>query len=416
MSNLRNSLLTTIENDRDKLIGFLSDFLKIPTPNPSGDTREACRFVSEFLTREGVDHEVLRCHPEQPNIAANFEASGAGQHLTLNGHMDVFPVDDESSWTHGPWSGAVADGYIWGRGAVDMKAGTTASIFTYLYLHRLREKLDGRLTLTVVSDEETLGSNGTRFLLEQHPHLRGDCCLNGEPSGPRTVRFGEKGLLWLEIRIRTSGGHGAYPHLSRSATKIAAQVIQDLEQLSEISAAIPGRHKDVLQRAYDHADEVLGQGASAVAQKVTVNIGQIQGGLKINVLPASCTMQVDVRVPVGLSIDSVKNTVTALLAKYPEVEIVELNRSEPNFCPPEHALSRIMLANARAVKGHDVDPIIGLGATDTRIWRELGIPAYVYGPSPKTMGARDERIEIEEFIDVVKVHCLSAYDYLARSN
>ena len=103
----------------------------------------------------------------------------------------------------------------------------------------------------------------------------------------------------------------------------------------------------------------------------------------------------------------------ALLAKYPDVEMVELNRSEPNFCPSEHDLSRIMLANARAIKGHDVDPIVGLGATDTRIWRELGIPAYVYGPSPKTMGARDERIEIEEFIDVVKVHCLSAYDYLA---
>jgi succinyl-diaminopimelate desuccinylase len=413
MSNPRDDLLAAIENDRQELITFLSDFLKIPTPNPTGDTREACRFVSEFLTQQGLDHEVLRCHPEQPNIAASFEAGAAGRHLTLNGHMDVFPVEDGTAWTHGPWSGAIADGFIWGRGAVDMKAGTTASIFTYRYLHRVRDHLKGRLTLTVVSDEETLGSNGTRFLLDQHPHLRGDCCMNGEPSGPRTVRFGEKGLLWLELRIRTGGGHGAYPHLSRSANKIAAEVIRDLEQLSQLPVTIPDPHRDELERAYAHADQVLGHGASAVAQKVIVNIGQIRGGVKINVLPASCTIEVDIRVPVGLRIDEVKKAATALLAKYPDVEIVELNRSEPNFCPPEHDLSRIMLANARTIKGHDVDPIVGLGATDTRIWRELGIPAYVYGPSPKTMGACDERIEIVEFLDVVKVHCLSAYDYLA---
>lgn len=412
MSNPRDSLLTTIENDREKLIDFLCGFLKIPTPNPTGDTREACSYVSDFLKAEGIDHDVLQCHPEQPNIAASFGAPKPGWHLTLNGHMDVFPVNDEARWSHGPWSGAVVDGHVWGRGAVDMKSGTTASIFTYLYLHRMREALSGRLTLTVVSDEETLGSNGTRFLLEQHPHLRGDCCLNGEPSGPRTVRFGEKGLLWLELRVRTSGGHGAYPHLSRSATKIAAQVIRDLEQLSDMPVTVSDDHRAVLQRAYDHADLALGAGASDVTRRVIVNIGQIQGGLKINVLPAYCTMQVDVRVPIGLTIDAVKQAVASLLAKYPEVEIIEFNRAEPNFCPSDHPLGQITLANARSVKGHDVDPIIGLGATDTRIWRELGIPAFVYGPSPKTMGARDERIEIEEFIDVVKVHCLSAYDYL----
>lgn len=412
MSDLRAQLLARIDADEERLVGFLSDFLKIATPNPTGDTRLACDFVSAFLTAQGVSHDILRCHPEQPNIAATFDAPGAGRHLTLNGHMDVFPVENEDSWTHGPWSGAVADGHVWGRGAVDMKSGTTASIFTYCYLHEIREHLDGRLTLTVVSDEETLGDNGTRFLLTQYPDLRGDCCLNGEPSGPGTVRFGEKGMLWLDIDIRTGGGHGAYPHLSVSANKVAAALIRDFEQLAALEPSLPDDYRDALEQAYRQADAALGAGAGEVMRKVTVNIGQIQGGIKINVMPSSCRLQVDVRVPHGLSIDTVKDAVMKIVAAHPGAEAVEINRSEPNICAPDHPLSQMLLANARAIKPHPVEPIIGLGATDARIWRELGIPAFVYGPSPKTMGARHERIEIREFIDVVKVHCLTAFDYL----
>jgi len=96
-----------------------------------------------------------------------------------------------------------------------MKCGTTASIFTFLYLHELREELYGRLTLSAVSDEETFGPWGARYLSEHHPEVFGDCCLNGEPSSPWTLRFGEKGPLWLEFTVRTRGAHGAYTHLSK---------------------------------------------------------------------------------------------------------------------------------------------------------------------------------------------------------
>ena len=93
---------------------------------------------------------------------------------------------------------------IYGRGVADMKAGTTASIFTYAYLHRLKDQLKGRLTLTAVSDEETFGPYGARYLMEHHPEVHGDARLNGEPSSPFSVRFGEKGPLWLEITVNTA--------------------------------------------------------------------------------------------------------------------------------------------------------------------------------------------------------------------
>ena len=211
-----------------------------PGPTAPGDTREAVAHIRSLLDRKEVDYRIIDPHEQFPNVVATFEGSAPGKHLVLNGHVDVFPVGKHETWTHGPWSGAVADGKIWGRGAADMKCGTTCSIFTFLYLHRLRERVRGRLTLTAVSDEETFGPWGARYLMEHHPEVHGDCCLNGEPSSPLSIRFGEKGPLWLKFTIRTSGAHGAYPHLSESATKIGARLIGDLVNpnavaLSEIS-------------------------------------------------------------------------------------------------------------------------------------------------------------------------------------
>ena len=110
----------------------------------------------------------------------------------LNGHIDVFPASDAARWKHGDaWSGTIDDGMLYGRGVADMKCGTTASLITYALLHKHRDRLKGRLTLTCVSDEETGGRWGAGYLFAHHPeYVRGDCCLNGEPSSAHTVRWG----------------------------------------------------------------------------------------------------------------------------------------------------------------------------------------------------------------------------------
>ncbi|MEA2779376.1 MAG: succinyl-diaminopimelate desuccinylase [Rhodospirillaceae bacterium] len=412
MNKGKADILDWIERDRDRLIGFLSGFLQARSPNPPGDTREAGDYVRAFLEAEALTYSVVSPHPEMPNFIASFEGDGAGRHLVLNGHMDVFPVGQSDAWKHGPWSGAVADGCIWGRGAVDMKCGTTASLFTYLYLHRLRERLRGRLTLTVVSDEETFGPWGARYLMEHHPEVHGDCCLSGEPSDPTTVRFGEKGPLWLVFNIKTAGAHGAYPHLSKSATKIAASLIQDLEAVTRAEATLPDNVTAILEGATAAIDRALGEGAAAVMRSVTFNVGVIRGGLKVNMIPAECSFEADFRLPIGMTRERMLSKVREIVARYPEVSFEEANFSAPNWCDPEHPMVGILQANVKALKGFEPQPMVGLGATDMRLWRYQDVPAYVYGPSPRTMGKTDERIEIEEFLHIVRTHALSAYDYL----
>ncbi len=407
----KQRLLGWIEADRDKLIRFLSEFLTKENPNPPGDTRTGADFVTDFLDREGLAHRRIVAHPEMPNIVASFDGPKTGKHLVLNGHLDVFPVEQPQSWTHGPWSGDIADGCIWGRGAVDMKCGTTASIFTYLYLSRLRDDLFGKLTLTVVSDEETFGPYGARYLMEHHPEVHGDCCLSGEPSDPRTVRFGEKGPYWLRFNVQTPGGHGAYSHMSKSATKIAAEVIREIQEI-EAEVPAPGNVGAVLRGSAEVIEAALGAGAAGIIQSITTNIGLIKGGAKVNMIPSSCEFEVDIRLPISCSKERITAELDAIVARHPEVRYEEFNFSPPNWCNPEHEMTGLIRRNVQALQGFDPKPMVGLGTTDMRLWRDRGIPAYVYGPSPRTMGARDERVEIEEFLHIVCVHACAAYDYL----
>ena len=409
-----NELLAQIEDDRETLVAFLQGFLQAATPNPPGDTRAAHAHVAALLEAEGIAYETVVSQEDLPNIVATVEGKGPGPHLLLNGHMDVFPVPEGEDWTHGPWSGVLAEERIWGRGSVDMKSGTTASIFTFLYLAQRRDQWRGKLTLTVVSDEETMGPHGTNHILKTRPELCGDCCLNGEPSALGTLRYGEKGFLWLQIDVATGGGHGAYPHLSRSANKIAAQVIADLETLDGLEVAPPPEYAERLGRSYAAAERVLGAGAGRVASSVVVNIGTLQGGIKVNVIPSHCRLEVDIRVPIGLTIDEVWDKVLAITGEYPEAAVTEIVRSEPNFYPGDHPLLEIIQRNAGQIAGLTPEPIIGLGATDARLWRHRGLPAFVYGPSPAGMGARNEAVLVEEFMTVVKVHALSALEYLSQ--
>jgi len=414
MDQTRKTLLAWIDDDRPKLIAFLSSFIQAKSPNPPGDTRAAARHITAFLDAEGLPYGLIAPNPEMPNVVGSFEGGHSGRHLVLNGHIDVFPVNENDAWTHGPWSGAVADGRIWGRGAADMKCGTTASIFTFAYLHRIRERLKGRLTLTCVSDEETFGPYGARHLMEHHPEVHGDTCLNGEPSSPYTVRFGEKGPLWLKFTVRTRGAHGAYTHASESATKIAARLVGDLESLTEIAPSTPGNIRAVLERSAQALDKAQGSGSAEIVQRVTLNVGVVRGGLKVNMVPSECVVEADIRLPVGVTREQVLAEVERIVAGYSQVTVEEVNFNAPSWCDPEGEMLNIVRANVKALKGFEPDPVISLGATDTRLWRYRDIPAYVYGPTPRNMGTADEHVEIDEFLHIVRTHVLSAYDYLTR--
>ncbi|MEX2647514.1 MAG: M20/M25/M40 family metallo-hydrolase [Alphaproteobacteria bacterium] len=414
MADTKRQLLDWIEADRDALIGFFSGFVRAKSPNPPGDTREAVGYIRRFLDDRALPYRIIDPEPKFPNVVGMFEGgAGPGRHLVLNGHIDVFPVGEEP-WTHGPWSGAIADGKVWGRGACDMKCGTSASIFTFAYLHRVKQTLKGRLTLTAVSDEETFGPWGARYLMEHHPEVHGDCCLNGEPSSPYTIRFGEKSPIWLGITVTTRGAHGAYTHASPSATKIAATIIGELEALTELKIDAPHNVATALTQAREAIDKAQGKGAADIIQKVTVNIGRIEGGLKVNMIPGTCRFEADVRLPVGASKDKVLAEAARIVGRHTEAKIEEINSQPPSWCDPYGDMVGILQDNVERLQGFRPTPIVSLGGTDARLWRLRNIPAYVYGPKPTNMGTADEHVEIEEFLHVVRTHVLSAYDYLTR--
>jgi len=426
MNDLKEQLMRWIDEDRDKILTFLCDFVRAKSPNPPGDTTRAAAHVASFLEAHQLPFRIIAPQPTMPNIVGSFTGpTGAtvsaqgealpGHHLVLNGHMDVFPVDEQNEhWTHGPWSGAIADGKIYGRGVADMKAGTSASVFTYYYLYRVRDHLKGRLTLTAVSDEETFGPWGARYLMEHHPEVHGDCLLNGEPSSPLTIRFGEKGPLWLKFTIRTKGAHGAYTHLSPSATKLAARLILDLEEVTTLQPALPVDVAQALAGAAAAIDAAQGPGAKDTVPRVTVNIGVIQGGLKVNMVPGTCWFEADMRLPPGLGKDEVMAKIHQIMARYPEATVEEFNYSPPSICDPNHEMVGILRANARALGRPEPAPIVSLGGTDARLWRQRGIPALVHGPFPRGMAQADEHVEIEEYLHIVRMHVLSAFDYLSR--
>ena len=412
MPSYREMLAGWVNEEREQLIDFLQGFVRARSPNPPGDTRLAASFITDYLGRFALPYRVIAPQETMPNIVGSFEGGSPGRHLVLNGHIDCFPVGEGQGWTQDPWGGSIVEGKLYGRGVADMKTGTTASIMAYRLLHRIKDRLNGRLTLTAVSDEETFGPWGARYLMEHHPEVHGDCVLNGEPGSPYSVRFGEKGQLWLEFTVRTPGAHGAYTHYSKSATKLAMRLAHDLEAVTLIKPKVSHNVRSALEQAHETMEKAMGAGAAATVSAVTLNLGTVHGGLKVNMVPGECVFEADIRLPLGVDKEQVLDVIIKLLERYPEATMRQTQFSAPSWCDPNGEMVEILQRNVKALKGFTPVPIVSLGGTDTRLWRYRNIPAYVYGPFPHGMGSTDEHVDIEEFLHIVRVHVLSAYDYL----
>ena len=170
----------------------------------------------------------------------------------------------------------------------------------------------------------------------------------------------------------------------------------------------------MLAAASEAIDKAQGEGASEILQRVTLNTGVVAGGLKVNMVPSECTIEADIRLPVGIEKEQVMAAVNEIIAGHPEATVEEINYSAPSWCDPEGDLLKIVQANVVELKGFTPEPTVSLGGTDTRLWRYIDVPAYVYGPFPYGMGSVDEHVDIEEFIHIVRTHVLSAYDYLTQ--
>ncbi|ROV90644.1 hypothetical protein VMCG_10038 [Cytospora schulzeri] len=442
-------LLDIITTDTDEHVSFLQRFTQAPSPNPPGDTRAASAVIQEYLFSRAISTQTIAPGGEHmPNIVSSFTCATdnngndrKGPRLVMNGHIDVFPAGDGHDWDRSPWSGELVDGRLHGRGTVDMKSGTAASVIAFAYLYKYREHLRGSVGLCAVSDEETGGKFGTKWLLDQVHHdddeydsgvtgldggdgeegkrsrWAGDVVTNAEPGGLNTIRFAEKGSLRLTFTVDTGpGAHGAFTHLSKSATRIAARLINDLAVVEDIVPDVEPRLKDYLQRKDVRRviDECMGEGAAEIAMKCTLNIGTVHGGLKVNMIPGRCVFEADIRMPLGLTAEDVMGIIHKVLDDYPEasVQIQEAASNPAAASVHDHPMVDIMARQAERVTGRKPLAIPSMGGTDCKFYRYQGVPAYVFGVSPEGMGARNESVSVEEFLAVVKTHVLAGWEYL----
>ncbi|KAI3391316.1 hypothetical protein diail_7604 [Diaporthe ilicicola] len=425
------ALLDAITADDQAHITFLQHLVQAASPNPPGDTRAPATVIREYLSSQHSihSHVIAPGGERAPNVVAEFACGEVqGPRLAMNGHIDVFPAGDGKDWERNPWSGDIVDRRLCGRGAVDMKAGTAASVIAFGYLHRYREHLKGSVGLCAVSDEETGGKFGTKWLLthdedgnELGPGERskwaGDVVINAEPGGLTTIRFAEKGTLRLTFTVDTGpGAHGAFTHLSKSATRIAAELISDLAVVEAIVPDLDSGLREYLERedVREAIDDCMGEGAADIAMKCTLNIGTLHGGLKVNMIPGHCVFEGDIRMPLGLKADHVMDVIHQVLENYPEAKVdIQTAASNPAAaCAHDHPMVDILARHAQRVTGRRPLAIPSMGATDCKFYRYRGIPAYVFGVPPDTMGAKNESVSIEDFLSVVKTHVLAAWEYL----
>jgi len=359
----KEDLLALIEADADKHLSLLQTLIRAPSPTPPGDTVEAINVVREYLKLRGIPSELIAPKPSSPNLVSILHGGtsardqSSDRSLVLNGHIDQFPVGDAERWQKHPYSGDVECGFVHGRSGVDMKAGTAASIIAFSYLYQLRPHISGRCTLEVVSDEEAGGRWGTKYLLEDDgaDQWKGDFVLIGEPSGLDSIRFGEKGTLRLDFEVTAPAAHGAYTHRSEGAIRKAARFIERLVTLEKLDLGMDESIKNYMQQpdVRKLADEIMWTGASNAMLFPTVNIGTIEGGTSINMVPSECTFAADIRIPIGVKTEAVCEHVDGIIGEFQGVTyaIRENHSHSAAYSDPKHEAVTLLQNNARAVRG-----------------------------------------------------------------
>ncbi|MBI4519982.1 MAG: M20/M25/M40 family metallo-hydrolase [Gemmatimonadetes bacterium] len=404
------SFSAEISGKTDSLVQLCRRLVRARSENPPGDTSTVFALICRQLDAWGLDYKLFAPARGRQNLVARFDTGRPGPHLILHGHVDTFPAGDHSRWSVPPFSGQISNGRLFGRGVGDMKAGVTAALVAFAALFRHEKRLRGRATLTLVCDEETFGDYGARHLLKTVPDVTGDAMLSGEPGA--VVRFGEKGFVWAECRFRTRGGHAAYPHLSANAIKQAADFISDVQTIERLPIAFPRDIRKHFREVSAAEDRLFGTGATDVAQRYIVNAGRINGGTKINMTAAHCSVEVDVRLPVCSETRPVLLALRRIARKHGgRVRIV--NTTAPSLNDRHDPFFGLVRRVGRTVTGREPLFNIGLATSDARLWRYRGVPTANYGPRRYNIGSADEFVEIRDLLTVSRVHGLVALEYLA---
>lgn len=425
---------------------YLQQLLRINTTNPPGNEHAAIQFLQTLLEREGISCTVREAAPGRANLVCRLDATGPrdGGPLLLSSHVDVV-ASEPSHWTHPPFGGVIADGYLWGRGALDMKSKTIMDLMAILLAKREGWPLRRELKFAALADEELGCELGSKFLVEHHPDLiRAEHCLN-ELGGFTThiggqrfypIQIAEKGIVWLKMTVRGTPGHGSRPHDDMALEKLGCALTTLTRRrlplhvtpparafLEAVAAALPAPQRWVLRGLVHHFWGPLIHrllplnGATAYFLAITHNTAcptSVQGGsiASGNIIPSEALCHLDGRIVPGLTAEDLLRELRALLGETCTLEVLRHREGTIHrYDTPLFAIIKDVVEAADP--GARVIPMLLSGMTDAHFYNKLGITTYGFQPlrcppdyEAATMPhAHNERIPVAGFHWGVKTYC-----------
>src|SRR5712672_2931770 len=362
---LRNELASQVDAARERLVDMTRRLVAVASPNPPSDTF-AVATVAEGLLREipGIEVERIEPAPRVVSLVARVKGGRPGRRLIFNGHLDTFPLREDLPWTVSPLGGVLKDGKLYGRGVCDMKGGIACSLLAAMLLAEHRDAWAGEIVLTLAGDEENMGSLGTGYMMEHVPHARGDANICGDVGSPRIVRFGEKGLMWVEVEATGSPAHGAHVHRGSNAIDRLRIALDRLKELEAIPFHAPAAVTEAISNAKEISEALSGAGEAHTRSRVTVNSGTLSGGTSPNLVPTHAIARADIRLPVGITTDALARKLDEWLAPLTGVTWRAIRRFEPSFTEPSHEIIRRTVQVAADVLGEPPALNMRVGGSD----------------------------------------------------
>jgi acetylornithine deacetylase/succinyl-diaminopimelate desuccinylase-like protein len=412
-------------------VDLAQQLIRIDTTNPPGNEAAAIELVASVLRDAGIDPTIVESAPGRLNLVARLPGRGEADGLVLQGHVDVVPTSGQV-WSREPFAGDIVDGWLWGRGAIDMKGGVAMMVDAFARLARSGVAPAGDVVLCVLSDEEASGTMGARFLVEEHPDLfaglaHGIGEFGGFPlmlGGRRfyPIQIAERVGVKLDLTFRGPAGHGSLP-LSGGAMAKLGRALTRLDRRRLPIHIVPATRL-MLEAMVEHTEgptqralrSLLDPRTAGVALKVlgsrlavmepvlrnTVNATIVAGGDAVNVVPGEVRLTLDGRMLPGFDPEQMVAELRHLLGG--EVEIAYETEGLPSAAEPDMSLFPVLADLVREMDPDGVPiPFLLPAVTDGRWFARLGIQHYGFLPMrlpddfvfQRTVHAADERIPIE---------------------
>jgi acetylornithine deacetylase/succinyl-diaminopimelate desuccinylase-like protein len=434
----------------DETVDLLRRYLMIDTTNPPGNEIAGVRFLAEVLARDGIESETIEAAPGRGSLRARLAGDGSLGGIVLHHHVDVVYAD-RRYWTVDPFGGVIADGYLYGRGAIDMKSTGILQLAAMLALKRARVPLKRDLVFLATADEEAGSEFGAQFIANQRRDwLAGTEYAISELAAIHTdpklkaplgaIVISEKTGLGLVLTARGEPGHGSMPWPDTAPNRLVralgrlleaerpTRVLPEIQEYFErLGSVLPGD----TGAGYGDLDRSLGDPAfrrafladrhQAAMLRTTFALTMLRGSEKRNVIPPEASADIDCRMLRGDDPDEIVAWVRAVVDD-PTVEVSLVNPPPkiPNASPPDTPLYKALAETLRRrAPGAVVAPDILVGFTDNWVFRNCGLHGYGFSPfilEPsewRRVHGNDERISLENVREGVRCHTEMLLDLAA---